>query len=277
MNQTFNLQRFWLLLKLEFSKNRKELLFSSAIIIGLTILLMLPILLIQKRVDTLSSFHDLALVLCVFGGGSLFINNSFSRYGNTPSGISEIMVPASRFEKFLSVYLVRFLLAAIFIIVFWTVHYWFIDAANAVKVISTNPDYHYFTDFEGIITWTYCYFLILSVIFLGSLYFSKNAYVKSLGVIIIGTIIGAYLQNWITEFFTSSTLRNLNNPNFTTFSTALFKKWDISYWTHQPKDHYHEFIINYPEPIWYAISAFLILLLISLWVITYVRLKEKEI
>ena len=258
MNQLFNFRRFGLLLKLHFVQNGKIQLLSAGLIVGLMLVLMIPMLASKAYSSTAEVLHILAFFLCVLLGGSLFTNSIFNQYGNPGSGIPVIMVPASQLEKFLVNLLVSFIFISFFIILFWQLHFNIIDLAN--ETISTNGRKYFYTP-EGPRTFfNYCYFIIYGVIFLGSIYFPKNTYVKSAGALLVISLLAFFLHYSLASYFTSY-------PSF--LWTLPFSAWRLN--------NQKEIKVDFPEPIDDVVRAFLIILILSLCYIAYVRLKEKQI
>lgn len=258
MDQLFNRYRFWLLLKYEYAVYGKSLLLHAALITGAMLVFMLPILGGGKeRNFILHALHLLPLFLCVILGGSLFTHTAFLRYGNATSGIGALMLPASRLEKFLVILLPRLFFILLFITLYWELHHWIIGLANS----RLAPDVQKYGHVQGdeAVFITYCYFLFQGVVFLGSVYFSRNAYVKSTAAFLVVFVGAIALQNWLVNVLTS-------RPGVQSFP---FTAWFIT----EGKDYQ----VVFPEPVGLAVWIFLVLLVVTLVYIAFVRLEEKEI
>lgn len=258
MNQRFSFHRFWLLLKLDFAENGRSYLFITGLIIAVMLLLMTPVLATREFSDTRYLLHPLAFFICVWLGGSLFTSITFAQYSGPAKGIPALMLPASRPEKFLVALLVNLFFIVLFIVLFWQLHHLFIDFANrrmptdsrGYMPIPPGP-----TKFL-----TYNYFLIQGGMFLGSIYFPKNAFLKTAVTLLIVILA-------ISGFH--YTLANQFAGNPSALFTIPFSYWNITQGS--------RFVIKYPEPVDTLIWIFLLLLIAALWGIAYVRLREKEI
>lgn len=219
---------------------------------------MVPMVLTDGFSQIAEILHLVALLLCVMLGGSLFASTAFNQYADPGSGISAIMIPASRLEKFLVTLFIFLPLAILFIGLFWSLHFGLIDLAN-----QNIPDdgRKYFNLFSGMVTFfTYCYFLIFGVVFLGSLYFPKNSFVKSIAVFGIIAVFASIFNFLLANHFTS----------YPSFLLAFpFTGWKIN--------ENKEYTIEFPEPVDTLVWGFLVALVIGFLYIAYVRLREKEI
>lgn len=258
MNQYFNFNRFGLLLRLHGAQNAKNQLLSAGLIIGLTLILMMPMLATKGYSQMAEVLHFLALFLCVMLGGNLFASTAFNQYSNPSTGIAAIMIPASRFEKFLVTFLVSLVFVTLYITLYWALHVWFIELANESLPVDGRKYYPIPSDPRTF--FTYCYFLIYGAVFLGSIYFTKNSFVKSVAVLLVISI-GAFLLYYgLAYHFTA-------NPSF--LFTFPFTVWKIS--------RGKEYVVDFPEPLGDWIWYFLVILVVSFWCIALVRLKEKQI
>ncbi|CAN5318142.1 hypothetical protein BH23BAC1_BH23BAC1_49260 [soil metagenome] len=261
MNQLFSPHRFRFLLKLNYENKGKIWISSFGVILGLMLLLMVPILFSSTRSELLIILHLVAFFLCVLLGGALFTSTSFDEYSTASNGIPALMIPASRLEKFLALFLVYLIFIVILIMVFWNFHLWFVELANQ-NLPATTGKYQRIPP-NVIVFFTYCYFLIQAVVFLGSIYFSKNPFVKSVGVILIISL-GAFLLHYgLAIYFTSNPQQLVTFP-FTEWTVFLGQRGQ-------------RYVIAFPESIGKIVWAFLVLMVMSLWYIAYIRLKEKEI
>lgn len=256
MNQHFNFRRFWLLIRLDFTENGKGYLISSALFIGLMLLMMTPILATETYHDLLGVLHMITVFLLLLGG-SLFTSTIFSAYSTPAKGIPALMIPASRQEKFMAALLINMLFMLAFFFIFWQLHYVITDLAN--QGLSEDGGRYHYIPAEPRIFFTYCYFLIQGAVFLGSIYFPKNAYIKTLGILLVLATV-TYIFNHILALQLSDARDVFTFP--------------FSYWKVFNNGTY---VVNFPDAINIMVKAFLGLLVVGLWYITYIRLKEKEI
>ncbi len=258
MNQYFSFRRFGLLLKLDFAENGKSYLLITGLIIGLMLLLMTPVLYSNGYSNTRELLHALALFVCVWLGGSLFTSITFAQYSGPAKGIPALMLPASQMEKFGAAWLVNLFFSLLFIVLFWQLHHGIFDLANS-RLPAGGPNYRPIPPNPSQFL-TYAYFLIQGSMFLGSIYFPKNAFLKTAVVLLIVTVIASLFHYTLANQF-------IGNPS--QLVTVPFTSWRFSL------GRWYE--VNYPEPVDTLIWIFLLLLIVAFWGIAYVRLREKEI
>ncbi|SDC85051.1 hypothetical protein [Niabella drilacis] len=99
MNETFSTQRFLLLLKKEWTENRRQYILSViALFLLLNIILLLQVYLRGNRVYSPDNFLLIALtVLCVLG--TTYAITTFQKYRARESAVFELGIPASAAEK----------------------------------------------------------------------------------------------------------------------------------------------------------------------------------
>lgn len=258
MDQQFNTRRFLFLIKLYQVEKGKTLFTSFGVILGIMLLLMTPILLVSTYSDILFILHIVAFFLCVLLGGALFTSTSFDFYGTPSRGIPALMIPASRLEKFLAVFLVNLIFITLLILLYWMFHHLIVNEANSnlpAEMRKYQPAPPNVTTL-----FNYSYYLVQAVVFLGSIYFNKNSFLKSIGVILILSLGAVTFHYGLALYFTSYPPQLITLP---------FTEWTIFY--------SRRYVVDFPEPIGKAVWAFLILMVVSVWFIAYVRLKEKEI
>lgn len=264
MNQNFNLNRFGILLRLHFAQNGKSQLLSAGLIIGLMLVLMIPMLLTEKHSHMAELLHVFAFFLCVMLGGNLFASSAFSQYSNPESGIPAVTLPASRPEKFLVIFFTSLFFVTLFVVLFWQLHFLIVELANqrlfASSDFSGGRIYHKMSFYSGTgVYFTAWYFIIYTGVFLGSIYFPKNSFVKSVAILLLLTIMAFFLHYGLAYHFTSS-------PSLWTFP---FSSWNIV----QNK----EYTVDFPEAVGKLMWPFLVILVLGFWYTAYVRFKEKEI
>ncbi|MEK6477128.1 hypothetical protein WJR50_06325 [Catalinimonas sp. 4WD22] len=257
MNQTLNISRFWLLLKLYIAEHGRNYLISLMLLLGGMFLLMIPILGTKAYKDMLYILHVMALFGLMLGS-SMFTSTAFNAYNNSSQGIPAIMLPASQIEKFLLILLYNLLFVLTAVLVFYGLHIGIIELANQ----NIPEGFRKYSLIPSNVGWFFgtFYFLVQGAVFLGSIYFTKNAYIMTLGIF-TGVLVIAYLFNAFLVYQFTGYDHNITVFPFTSWTLFLDKKYTI----------------NYPEPIDDLIWVFLGLIVFAMWCITYVRLKEKQI
>lgn len=257
MNQSPNISRISLLFKLHFTENGRSFLMAIGLSVGGMLVLMSPILFTNGYSDLLFILHITA-PFAILLGSSLFSSTAFNAYNNASQGIPAIMLPASRLEKFLVIWLINLFFIVLMAVTFYLLHHWIIEAANqgvAADRRQYNPIPTEVIRFIG-----FFYFILQSSCFLGSIYFCKHAFLMTLGIL-TGIVMLAFVFNLILAYqFTG------NPAQVTTFP---FIFWEVI------MDR--RYVVSFPASAQKQIYVFLSLLVVAIWGITYVRLKEKQI
>lgn len=257
MNALFNLYRFRQLLKLHFAEQGKSYLIALGLSIGGMLLLMSPILITDYYNDLLFVVHVSALFGVILGS-SLFSSTAFNTYNNSSQGIPALMLPASRLEKFLIIWLSNLIFVVLIAVIFYGAHHGLVNLAN--QNIAEGYRTYQPLPYDIARFFAYSYFLIQGLTFLGSIYFTKNAYIKTMGIFLL-MIALLYLFNFLLAYQFSGQPNQIIAMPFTS-------------WTVFTDRNYH---VKFPEAISSVVKIFLTLLVVALWYITYVRMKEKEI
>ncbi|HEV7378756.1 MAG TPA: hypothetical protein VGN64_03130 [Dyadobacter sp.] len=261
MNQTFDIHRFALLLRLNFAEKGKSYLLMGALLIVVLLAMVLPLALYNGFSDLLLILHFLALFMVVMFGGSLYTSVAFGQYGPPNTGIAAIMVPASQFEKFLVSLLVNLLFTVPVAIFYVKFHYWSVDFANS-KLPAKAHKYNTLP-VDIMKYFIYLHIVIQGATILGSIYFRKLAYIKTAGIFLIIMILFTIINLTLIYQYTSDPSRVVAFP---------FGSWQIYYY--EMNQYYN---LDYSEATKNLIYAFPIFFLLSTWFISYVRLKEKQI
>ncbi|REA57664.1 hypothetical protein DSL64_23285 [Dyadobacter luteus] len=260
MNQTFDLQRFWLFLKLDWAEKGRKYLLTGGLLLVIMMTLMLPIILTNSFSQILMLLHALALFMVVMFGGSLYTSTVFTQYGTTDTATASLMVPASQLEKFL----VPLLLNLIFIIpvtfLFSKLHFWFIGIANSSQ---TGSSRYSSIPYDVLRYFIYLHMIIQGCVFLGSIYFRKLSYVKTAVLLFFIAITFTAVHIIYIYKVTDSPAQVVSFP---------FSAWKL--WYSPSGKHYY---LAHSESEQALLYTFPILFLLTTWYISFVRLKEKEI
>ncbi|KQB99386.1 hypothetical protein [Pedobacter sp. Hv1] len=271
MNNTFNIQRFGLLLRrqwLEFGK-----IYLITLLVALGVIVAFYGITLWPYLTEVATFAPRELnfrepLFLIFG--PLFItviaSNYFAHLGQKPKAIIDLMIPASTFEKFLGSLLFTGILAtASFTLLFYLTDLAFMakirgiyfhtatasltTAAESAGAYDDNVDY-FFSKHEIFTPLYVAPFFITSIFLLGSIYFEKFHYIKTtIAVMIFSGIWAAIIAKAGKILFEGkvpvgeNSMRQMNER-----STA---------------------------EIW--ITVLLLFLTFVFWAITYVRLKEKQV
>jgi hypothetical protein len=262
MNQQFSLRRFVLLLKLDLAENRKTYLLTLALVLGLMLLLMLPILGANESRSDHIALHMVAFSVCLLLGGSLFSSTAFSAYSSQPRGIATMMVPASKLERFLVPFLVNLVFLLVFLSIFWGLHYGLISVVNTrLQSVDPNAGIFYPAPIRVAQVLSYLYVLAVAATLAGSIWFNKNGFIKSAATL-LAVLVGLCLLNlFLARTFTSHDLFALPFEGWRFFDDKSSRMYGV----------------EMPEPVQGLIWAGLLAVVLGLWYLAYVRLKEKEI
>jgi len=182
MNQPTSIYRLWLLFRLFLAERGMTYLFALGLIVAISLVLMLPILFTKGYHDILFVLHAFALFGPVMLGGSLFTSTAFSHYNSQSRSIQAIMLPASQLEKYLFILVTHVIFMLSIWLIFWHLHLWITEVANA-SIPDGSRRYNAIPP-EVKEYFVFFYFLIQSIVFLSSIYFSSQVFIKSLIVVL---------------------------------------------------------------------------------------------
>jgi hypothetical protein len=278
-NQQFSISRWSRLLALHWVDNRKRYLLSLPAMLGL-LAVWDSFLLIMNRYNPLDdgmqavTYYSGLLVV-----GSLYASTIFSDLGSKTKGIAWLSVPASSLEKLLCA-----LLFAVFIFfiaynaIFYLVNIPMVGLCNQLiesqhrawfggYPISPNPVFNVLKglpgdEFDSIShLYLFFFFSVQSAFVLGSVYFERFAFVKTVVAVLLCFLFFTTLEQRIVQL----SLPNGWNQNFLT-------EWMSNGDTLRAK------AIRLPSPVSVLLGCLLLYgMPVVFWLATYFRIKEKEI
>lgn len=273
MSQFFSFSRFLLLISKHWADNKRRYLLA---VIGFVLLLtgwFTFTMLVSPAWPMNEEVQVLTFLFTLFGVGGFYASQYFRDLGSRSRGINFLMVPASSFEKVLCAILFT---VVIFFVVF-TVAFYLVDifmvAISNQFLKPEDPDKRAgvinifraaILPSEGVsaINVILVYFAVQSGFLLGSVYFSKYSFIKTVitGFVIFFTffcliyVLYEYLMpkgEYVNGFLTSFRINTSEGSGY------LVK---VPGWVDQLI-----YII-----LMYTITPYL-------WVVTYYRLKEKQV
>ncbi len=280
MNQTFELSRWGKLVTLHWVENRKRYLLAIPAIAGLMLAWDSFVLIMDKSNPMETFYQYMTFYWGLYFVGCLYASMIFSQLGNQAQGIGYLGVPASHFEKLLCALLFSVVLFFLmYTLIFYLVDIPMVEVARHViekdhhrlmfNGYSASPlhVYNVFTGESGPIPdrekhiFLLAFFAIQSMYVLGSVYFPRYSFIKTTVVVLL--LIFGYM---ILEIkILGSTLPTGWNVNL------LMEWWEVSA---RP----HERIVSLAPWAVGTIGFFVKFSLpLLIWVITYFRLKEKEV
>lgn len=263
MNNTFNINRFGLLLRRQWLDFGRIYLIFLAVLTGAIALIFF--MNVPIGTEGGDKYINMYFRNPLFGiGGFFFISIAASGYfavlGQKSRAILELMTPASTFEKFLAGVVYSALLSIIsFLLIFFLVDLTFTAYLNSTfgdvqqTGSSETPVNGTKTLFEEcwsalpFLKFTFAIpFLVTSVFLLGSVYFNRFHYIKTGVTLMLFSAIAGYIIARTGSYMMDGMIR-IGGPRFSDLDGM----------------HY----------------MFLTTLLLTLifWFITYIRLKEKEV
>ena len=270
MNQFFSFKRFSLLVLKHWADNKKRYALSVLAFIGLLITWFAFTMLTRMDGIPMSrTVQQVTFFLALFGVGTFYASQYFRDLGSRAKGINFLLVPASAFEKLLCSILYSVLL---FFVVF-TACYYLVDVLMVAiaKTFSGDKKPAVFNVFEVIvlrfnsdstINFLLFFFSVQSVFLLGSVYFEKYSFIKT---IICGFVAGFILFCFM-YFFNEQLLPDGDYP----------RGFLTSYRVHV--DGVNDKLVEVPRWIG-EVFRFLIMYAVApfFWIVTYCRLKEKQV
>ena len=266
MNQVFDINRWILLTGKHWNENRKKYLLSLAALGGLLLIWFSFLLMIEKghpmhpAIQIGTYYFGLLITGCLFG------SMLFADLAATPRAIDYLSVPASIFEKWLTA---LFFGALIFFICYNVIFYLVdISLVNVANAVTSEPDkvvnifelegfpkdhiFHYIL---------YIFFGVQGAFILGSVYFPAYSFIKTSIVIMIFFV--------FFLFFIGKVLGSIMPAGSLYESLTAYR---IN------KTDGQDYIVRLPQWI-NTVLVFLFQFSIApvLWIVTLIRLKEKEV
>jgi hypothetical protein len=266
MNNTFNIQRFGLLLKRQWLEFGKIYLIILGVALGIMIAFYgfgLWDQLFEREVFETRDAHFREPLFLLFGFIfiSIIASSYYSHLGQKPKAIIDLLIPASTFEKFLSgIFFTAILSTLSFVVLFYLTDLAFVAKMKSMYPSTTTVtiehmdglEYFFSKNNPNMFKPLYVVpFFVTSVFLLGSIYFNKFHYIKTAISVMIFSGAWSYIIYKISEG-----LFNGRIPVDVERST-----------------------INLDSRLTAEILGALLLAVLTLifWAITYVRLKEKEV
>jgi hypothetical protein len=285
MNNTFELNRFGLVFK-KLLFERSLMLFGSLILVLLFTLLVysltntINVNTFSRATNNLNDFHlrdfqmaqtesfSVGLIL----GGIYWVFVGFNYFSNKEEGYNYLLLPASYFEKWLSVVFLFGLFIVLFSLFFRILDIGYIQYLNnsLTDVANVEAKTQFFTHVKTFSFWRnvgknlmYPYFIFFNItglMAIGTLYFNKTAVIKTVFIAICLEVLFRQINYSVAKNLFQLDIRA---PRF--------------YWGNFIVENTYEFI-SFPHSteLIYAFT-FSVILPIILWLIALIRLREKEL
>ncbi|MBO9613652.1 MAG: hypothetical protein J7619_13200 [Dyadobacter sp.] len=270
MNQTFDIHRFALMLRLEIAERGRNYLLMALLMAFAMVVMMTPVTLSHEFSGFREVLHYFALFLIVLFGGSLFTSGALAQYSTSATGISALMVPASTMEKFLTSLLFNLIFLVPLITFYWWLHYYTLGFANG-NLTNQASKYHPMPA-DIVIYTTFGYFGIHACVFLGSIFFKKSAYIKTAVAAVSIAFIVSVLNTMIAIKFTDNPTKVTAMP-LTGWKLWYYNEDGSTKWRFASTHYYLPLSDNLLLTAQLVTGAFIILL----WMCAFYQLKEREI
>lgn len=279
MNQVFSIKRWGMLVGLHWQENRKRYLLAVYAMLGL-LLVWYSFVIIMDRFDPMAGFMQYTTYYAgLFFVGCLYSSTIFSDLGDKAQGIAYLSIPVSALERLLCGLL--FCTVAFFIVynlIFYVVDIPMVHLANRLieqqhRVWSEGYPVDrstVFNVFRGLDNnfddqhhhiFLIAYFCIQSTYILGSVYFSRYAFIKTTVAVFLLILLFVIIQSRVIV-------------------PSLPKGWhprDFTDWERNSGTPLVQ-VIRLPPVLSATLGALLKYgVPLTLWVATYFRLKEKEV
>ena len=266
MSSSFSLSRLVKLIKKEFFENARLYLLSILALFGLLALIFTFWIGVSDP-----DYHEegtyLIFLMGLYISGSAFASMSFSKLGSKDKGIYWLGIPATHSEKLIcSIFYSTILFTIVYCLVYYAVKS--LAISFLLEYIKKYPGSTYteMTDFEhdfgGVIrNLVFGYFGVQSIYLLGSVYFSRYSF-------IVTSVLGAFILLIFGYYLTRLNEHILGNNIVWNLITAD-KSGDV-----QEGVYRYSVSSGLADFLTYAIRYAWAPLF---WVITWIRLKEKEI
>lgn len=266
MNNTFELKRFGFLFK-KLLFERASHLVGSFILASLFTWFLFNVIGISYNGDIVVPPSE-PFIIGLTLGGIYWIFTGFSYFSNNTEGYNYLTLPASHLEKWLSSILLLGLFMLFFCIYFRVLDTIYLDKflthrvqwSDYQKILESAYPLAFWGDKRVNLEFTYfIFFNATGAMAVGSLYFNKNAFIKTASIGLI--------------FFVGLSLLNIKMVN-TLFNEYVGQEplWRSAIINRA--DYY----VQLPEPINTAyMVGFDYLLPVALWLIALIRLREKEL
>jgi magnesium-transporting ATPase (P-type) len=198
----FNIKRLYLLIQRQVVVNQKNLLISFAACFGATLTIFL--LVIYGSGSILYAPLMSISFSIMFTGGLVFTSLGFKELHSPAKAYQYLTLPATTFEKLLSVWLLTSILhiiVSLLLILILALLGNLFALAIGVGTQSINELLHF-----GVFKLVWIYFVVQTVFLLGSCYFRKNNFLKTLlALFILGMVLSIYAGiNGVVLFHTLS-------------------------------------------------------------------------
>lgn len=261
MAKSFSLYRIRILMSLNLSQNWKNYAWLASVLFMSVLIMLLPPLFYDNyhHLSQLAQYAAIPVVLLL--GSSFYSSVALKDFDGGNKCVSALMAPASMPEKIVSSLLVNFLFLIPFLIFFWQIHYATLFIAN--ERIPAGATKYTPVSREVAVYVSYCYFLFHSVVFAGSIYFTKSSYVKTIAFSIAGALFISILNTSFAKFLAGYPL--------------MLGAFPLGGWSVVRDSSLKVYRVSSADLIYPWQYILPVLMTAGLYAVAYLRLKEKQI
>ena len=275
MNQTFSFQRFSLLVAKNWAENKKRYFLSLLAYISLVFVWYIFVMLTDDGHPMAKGLQEVTFVFSLLLVGPFFASQFFSDLGSKTKATSYLMVPASTLEKLLC----SLLYTIVLFFILFVLAFYIVDSIAVIIANTFHPSYNSVTTINEVpikariinifdsgnasnnlsYYFSIVFLALQSAALLGSVFFEKFSYIKTVISLTLILLISAFL---VFEVMSSSFPRGaFNLVEYRIFDVdGRMKIVELPHWSQR--------VVKY-----LALYGFTIVF----WVATYFRLKEKEV
>lgn len=274
MNQFFSFKRFTLLVLKHWADNKKRYGLSVLAFIGLLITWFVFTILVEPTRPMAKDVQQITFFFSLFVVGTFYASQYFSDLGSKAKGINFLLVPASAFEKLLCSLLYTVIL---FFVIFTATYYivnglmiaisstlpWTDEGAGKPTIVNVFKIIILRFNQDSTINFLLLYFSVQSVFLLGSVYFEKYSFIKTIICGFVACFVLFCFMYFINEL-------DLLPPG------SYPRGFLTAYQVHVEGGN--DLLIEIPRWIG-EVFRFLIMYAVApfFWLVTYFRLKEKQV
>lgn len=223
--EIFNFDRFKILLNRQITLNLKTWLIAIGSLGGLLIFISY-MMMISGNHEGIMSMYSTFGVFAFFVTGLVFTSLSFSEMGTYTKSLQFITLPASRFEKFFTAWFSSSILYIILSIISLVV---FSIISSLIDVAFFHSSFAVFNPFvKGFGEVILGYFIAHSMYFIGSVWFTKGAFFKTLlAGFIAQTVANFWMLIWGVIIFKPHVMNNFNDEKFKLFAISIDQNGNV--------------------------------------------------
>lgn len=267
-NNIFNLRRMQFFVQKHAMDHLRFYLMGSLAVFVLSTVIGVFAVLSHNGIEHLSDFMP-TYYIGLFLGGLLFTSRSFNELANKEKGVDYLMIPASQFEKYFTLFLVTTVGYFLFYHLSCYLSFKIIENVQAsVTGQQIERNYQFLSNPDEKQYVYYGYFVLQSIFLLGATCFHKYSFLKTFFCIFI-FLFGLYVINCIIITLLFGFQGEFWKRSVPFFMVNKLEGGPISWHT-----------TAYVIPRWLLdVYLFIIRFLLApvLWTIAYFRLKDQEI